>query len=193
LHINLDRCGDFSTYRVCLVQKVEDGNEVSYRRYPGIDRRYACLDFSFKVDCPSDLDCKPAPDCPPKVFPAPEINYLAKDYASFRQLIFDRLALIMPDWQERHVPDIGITLVELLAYVGDYLSYYQDTVATEAYLDTARKRTSVRRHMRLVDYILHEGNNARAWVTVEVEDKGDLTLEPNKFYFITGFAGIKAS
>ena len=72
----------------------------------------------------------------------------------------------MPDWQERHVPDLGITLVELLAYVGDYLSYYQDAVATEAYLDTARKRISVRRHVRLVDYRLHEGCNARAWVTV---------------------------
>ena len=44
----------------------------------------------------------------------------------------------MPDWQERHVPDIGVALVELLAYVGDYLSYYQDAVATEAYLETAR-------------------------------------------------------
>ena len=38
------------------------------------------------------------------------------------------------------MPDLGITLVELLAYVGDHLSYYQDAVATEAYLDTARQR-----------------------------------------------------
>ena len=126
-----------------------------------------CLRFTFKVDCPSDLDCKPAPSCPPEVFPAPAINYLAKDYASFRQLILDRLALIMPDWRERHVPDLGITLVELLAYVGDHLSYYQDAVATEAYLDTARQRISVRRHARLVDYRLHEGCNARAWVAVK--------------------------
>ena len=64
------------------------------------------------------------------------------------------------------MPDLGMTLVELLAYVGDYLSYYQDAVATEAYLDTARQRISVRRHARLVDYRMHEGSNARAWVTV---------------------------
>ena len=101
-----------------------------------------------------------------EVFPAPHINYLSKDYASFRQLIYDRLALTMPDWQEQHVPDIGVTLVELLAYIADYLSYYQDAVATEAYLGTARQRISVRRHARLVDYRIHEGNNARAWVTV---------------------------
>src|SRR5262249_38455350 len=151
-----------------------------------------CVQFTFKIDCPSDLDCKTPPSCPPPTFPAPDINYLAKDYASFRQLVLDRLAVIMPDWQERHVPDLGITLVELLAYVGDYLSYYQDAVATEAYLDTARKRISVRRHARLVDYRLHEGCNARAWVTVWTDS--DLPeLPANEFYFITGFAGIKAS
>src|SRR5512136_2165575 len=75
----------------------------------------------------------------------------------------------MPTWTERHVPDLGVTLVELLAYVGDYLSYYQDAVATEAYLETARQRISVRRHARLGDYALHEGCNARAWVCVETD------------------------
>lgn len=187
LHITLDRFGDFSTYRVCLVQKGKDpaGGGAIDLPYPGIDPRYACLDFSFKVDCPSDLDCQQPPDCPPHVFPAPEINYLAKDYASFRQQIFDRLALIMPDWQERHVPDLGVTLVELLAYAGDYLSYYQDAVATEAYLDTARQRISVRRHARLVDYRLHEGNNARAWVTVWTASDSE-PLHARDFYFITG-------
>jgi hypothetical protein len=203
LRITLDKFGDFSTYRLCLVEPVGDadkpysrgarqGDEAAWRPMSGLDPRYSCLAFTFKVDCPSDLDCKPADDCPPEVFPAPEINYLAKDYASFRQLILDRLALTMPDWRERHVPDLGITLVELLAYVGDHLSYYQDAVATEAYLDTARKRISVRRHARLVDYRMHEGCNARAWVTVHTAN--DLPeIKAKDFYFITGFADIKAS
>ena len=107
--------------------------------------------------------------------PAPEINYLAKDYASFRQLFLDRLALDMPAWTERHVPDLGIALVEALAYTADQLSYYQDAVATEAYLGTARKRISVRRHARLVDYRMHEGCNARAFVTLA--SSNDLSLD----------------
>ena len=78
------------------------------------------------------------PKLPPEpTRPDPDINYLARDYASFRQLILDRLAQIMPGWQERHAADLGITLVEMLAYAGDRLSYYQDAVATEAYLETA--------------------------------------------------------
>src|SRR4030095_14228357 len=81
------------------------------------------------------------------------------------------------------VPDIGIALVEILAYAGDYLSYYQDAVGTEAYLDTARKRISVRRHARLVDYKLHEGCNARTWICLEVGS--ELTLDPSETAFIT--------
>jgi hypothetical protein len=92
--------------------------------------------------------------------------------------------LLMPDWRERHVPDLGVALVELLAYVGDHLSYYQDAVATEAYLETARLRISVRRHARLVDYILHEGSNARAWVTVKT-DGSPMEFDPRQMFFIT--------
>jgi hypothetical protein len=121
--------------------------------------------------------------------PAPDIpeTYLAKDYATFRRLMLDRMALLVPAWRERHVPDVGVMLVELLAYVADQLSYYQDVVATEAYLDTARQRISVRRHGRLVDYVLHEGCNARAFVVVEVEQA--LTQPADKVRFLTTYPG----
>jgi hypothetical protein len=196
MQVWLDRYGDFSAYTLCLVEVDEHRRPIlagerrgrrKYRPLDGFDPRYACLEFSFKAGCPSDLDCKPQDICPPPERDEPEINYLAKDYASFRQLILDRLALIMPDWQERHVPDLGIALVEVLAYVGDHLSYYQDAVATEAYLGTARQRISVRRHARLVDYAMHEGNNARAWVFVEVAD--NLELEPDDTAFVTRLSG----
>ena len=173
LVVELDKYGDFSTYTLRLVG------------VSNIDPRYDHVDFSFKAGCASDLDCAPACDCEPPVLPEPEINYLAKDYASFRQLILDRLAVLIPDWTETHAADLLIMLVEVLAYKGDYLSYYQDAVATEAYLDTARQRISVRRHVRLVDYYLHEGCNARAWVCVEVSP--DLALNPAETAFITGF------
>ena len=172
LVLHLDREGDRSRYTLRLV-----GLE-------GIDPHYASADFSFRIDCASDLDCKPVCDCGPPVLDEPRPNYVAKDYASLRQLILDRFALLMPGWQERHVPDLGITLVEVLAYVGDYLSYYQDAVGTEAYLDTARQRISARRHARLVDYHLHEGNNARAWVRIGV-DVDTPPLAGSQLAFIT--------
>ena len=143
---------------------------------PGTERfdpALSAIQFSFKVGCPSEFDCKPKTVCPPEKLTKPEINYLAKDYPSFRRLMLDRLSIIMPDWRERNPADMQVALVELLAYVGDHLSYHQDAVATEAYLGTARRRVSVRRHARLLDYFLHDGCNARAWVWVEVEPGGD--------------------
>ncbi|HVU70441.1 MAG TPA: putative baseplate assembly protein, partial [Ktedonobacteraceae bacterium] len=98
----------------------------------------------------------------------PEIDYLSKDYASFRQLMLNYLATRIPAWQESSPADIGNVLVELLAYAADYLSYYQDAVATEAYLGVARQRASIKRHTRLLDYVLHEGCNARVWVHMRV-------------------------
>ena len=163
LRVDLDKYGDFSIYTLRLVQNAQNAAPPD-----GIDPLFAAIDFSFKVDCPSDFDCQPRCDCPPAERAEPEINYLAKDYASFRRLMLDRMSVLIPDWRERNPADLGVALVETLAYVGDQLSYQQDAVATEAYLGTARRRVSVRRHARLVDYAMHDGCNARAWVQIQV-------------------------
>jgi hypothetical protein len=178
--VTVDRAGDYSTYTLRVVARDPQGR---WHPHPDFDPRFDRIAFSFKADCPDDLDCKPVAICPPEVEAGPEISYLAKDYESFRRLLLDRLALVMPQWRERHVPDIGIALVEILSYTGDYLSYYQDAVATEAYLATARQRISVRRHARLVDYRLHDGCNARTWICLSTDS--DLSLAAGSFYFIT--------
>jgi hypothetical protein len=164
LTVEVEEPGDFSIYTLSLVRGPHDSAPPDK-----IDPRLASVDFSFKVECPSDFDCAPRHICPPEPRDQPEIDYLAKDYASFRKLILDRTALLVPDWRERNPADLGITLVELLAYRGDQLSYQQDAVATEAYLGSARKRVSLRRHARLVDYFVHDGTNARVWVQLTSE------------------------
>jgi len=174
LVVRLDRRGDHSRYRLRLLD-VQD-----------LDPMYDSVEFSFKAGCPSNLDCASTPTCVDAPPPEPALHYLAKDYASFRRLAMDRLALVSPEWDPLHVPDLGVTLVELLAYAGDYLSYYQDAVATEAYLHTARQRISVRRHARLVDYRLHEGCNARAWVALETAQ--DVDLPASAVVFLSGIA-----
>lgn len=162
LEVHVGRRGDFSTYTLRLVE--------ANGRTPlaELDPPLSSVAFSFKVECDGAFDCKTPRVCPTEERDEPEIDYLAKDYASFRQLMLDRLSVLMPQWRERNPADLGIALVEALAYVGDHLSYQQDAIATEAYLGTARKRASVRRHARLVDYHLHDGANARAWVHFEV-------------------------
>lgn len=163
LTVTVDKRGDFSSYTLRIV-----ASPTGVQPPTGFDPQLSAVDFSFKVDCPSDFDCEQQTECPPAVLVEPELSYLAKDYASFRRLMLDRLSVISPDWRERNPADAQIALVELLAYVGDHLSYYQDAVATEAYLGTARRRVSVRRHARLLNYRMHDGCNARTWVCVEV-------------------------
>lgn len=182
LVLHVDRPGDFSTYTLQLVQA--DGSDLPME---GMDPLLSAVRFSFKVDCPSPFDCQAPAACAPVVAPAPDLNYLARDYAGFRQLMLDRLATLVPDWQEKNAADAGVALVEMLAYVGDHLSYHQDAIATEAYLGTARLRTSVRRHARLVDYFMQEGCSARAWVQLEVQADG--VIVPARTPILGGPAG----
>jgi len=167
LVVRTQEAGDHSIYAFRLV------DAATRRQAPaGFDPLLARVDFSFKVECPSDFDCQPAPVCPEPPADEPEINYLVKDYGTFRRLMLDRLTQLIPAWRERSPADLGVTLVELLAYVADQLSYRQDAVATEAYLGTARRRISARRHARLVDYAMDDGANARAWVQLAVDADG---------------------
>ena len=170
--VRTDSSGDYSAYTLHLVR-----SPTSLAPPPDIDPLLARVLFSFKVECPSDFDCAPSCPCPEEEEDGPAINYLAKDYRSFRRLMLDRMSQTIPQWQERNAADLGVALVETLAYVGDRLSYAQDAVATEAYLGTARLRSSVRRHARLVAYAMHDGANARAWVQVAV-DRGPVVVTP---------------
>lgn len=180
--LRTDSSGDHSAYRLSLV-----ASAASLAPPPGIDPLLSRIAFSFKAECPTDFDCARVRDCPPDPEEAPLIDYLAKDYQSFRRLMLDRMAVTIPQWSERNAADLGVALVELLAYVGDRLSYAQDAVATEAYLGTARRRSSVRRHARLVDYFLHDGCNARVWVHLAVE--GDpVTIGRGQAQFLTRVA-----
>jgi hypothetical protein len=182
LVVRADSSGDFSTYTLRLVASAAREEEPP----TGFDPVCSSVDFSFKVDCPADFDCEPQEECELPELPSPQIDYMAKDYASFRRLMLDRLSVIAPDWKERNPADVVVMLVELLAHAGDSLSYWQDAVATEAYLGTARRRASVRRHARLVDYQMHEGANARAWVWLEVGPGADGAVLPKETMLLTG-------
>lgn len=159
LNIFVDQPGDFSTYLLTVA-------------HADIDPQLAAAPFSFKASCPTDFDCRPDPECLPDLPAEPLLDYLAKDYQSFRRLLLDLIPQRNPRWLERNPADLGVALVELFAHVGDHLSYFQDAVATEAYLDTCRHRISAKRHARLIDYRVHDGRNAWTHVQFEVTSTG---------------------
>jgi hypothetical protein len=190
IQVSVNTWGDFSPYVLRLVNKPADPLALPIP-LDGMDPLLSAVKFSFNPDCQGEFDCAPVSLCPPAPLAEPEIDYLARDYNSFRQLILDRMASIAPGWQERNPADLGVTLVELLAYVGDHLSYRQDAIATEAYLGTARRRISVRRHARLVDYFMHDGCNARVWVQIVVNDNAGVIV-PAHTQLFTQVTGLPA-
>jgi Baseplate J-like protein len=172
LVVRAHAAGDFSTYRLRLVNDATKAARDAFsitEALAGFDPLLAEVEFSFKVECATNINCTPAaPDCAPAAATPPPINYLAKDYVSFRTVILDRLNQLLPNWGGSSEADLGVALAELIAYVGDHLSYQQDAVSTEAYLETARRRVSLRRHALLVDYQVQEGCNARAFVHLDL-------------------------
>ncbi len=147
--------GDFSQYRLRI-------------NHAGVDHYFNDVSFSFKANCESDLDCEPAePNCEvdDKVdFP---INYLARDFSSYRNALFEFASQRYPQWEDRLEADVGVMSAEVISALGDELAFYQDKIAQEAYLETAVQRRSIKRHAQLVDYWPHDGLGAAGWLVVE--------------------------
>ena len=199
LVVQTNKPGDFSTYILRLVnsatQAAGDPFEIT-EVLTGFDPQLAEVKFSFKVGCGPNFDCAPQPsNCSQTLPTPPPINYLAKDYGSFRTLILDRLNQLLPAWGGTSEADLGVALAELIAYKGDYLSYQQDAIATEAYIETARSRVSLRRHARLVDYHVHDGCNARTWIhlTVAADPGVPIFLDRTLTRFYTYAPGMPSS
>ena len=176
--VTLDQAGDFARYTLTLVAVArQHRHRRRPARRPGPGLVLGRLLVQGRVPLTRRLlvrgrlrcdHCEAQPALPAP----PDINYLARDYDGLRQVMLDRLAVLTPDWTERHAADLGIVLSEVLAYAADHLSYQQDAAGTEAYLGTARSRISLRRHARLVDYRISEGASARALVAVTTTADG---------------------
>lgn len=137
------------------------------------------LIFDGKPQC--DLvDCRPPAAAPPQdAIPrqALSIDYLAKDYDSFLRGMLDMLPTRLPGWQTRTEADLGMALLELFAFLGDQLSYYQDRVANEGYLRTAGQYESVRRLLALIDHQLFPGMASKALVKVTTAATRAISLD----------------
>jgi hypothetical protein len=160
LEIETAEPGDFSIYRLTIVDEPK-------RR---IDRFFNGVEFSFKQGCPSVLDCKrPEAECPPEELVDFPVDYLARDFISIRNALLDFASQRYPRWTEKIEADAGVMLAEVMAALGDELSYIQDRYAREAYLETATQRRSLQHHTQLVDYAIHDGLAAGTFLDLTVK------------------------
>lgn len=173
--------GDFSLYTLFI----DDPDS-------RIDPYFNNITFSFKANCPSDLDCAPAdPDCPVEDIVDFPINYQARDFWSFRQALLDFAEERYPDWKDRLEADQGIMLAEVMSALGDEMAYFQDRISREGYLPSVDERRSLLYHSKLVDYHLHEAAGSQAWINVRTLNgmEGDLPTGMN--LWATGDNGLR--
>lgn len=161
LELTVAPIGDYSTYSLVALD-------------PLFDPIFARIEFKFRPGC-FNLNChsggaaNPAPEANPK------IDYLARDYHSFKHLLIGAMMERVPGWQPTSEADLDQVIINLLAARGDELADKQDRVATEAFFPRARKRISLARHARLMDYHIHQGNQAETWIALQVSNSVDLS------------------
>jgi len=158
--------GDYSTYELHAAFADAAGD-------PVIDPLFAAIPFKFRPGCFN-------PNCADRIDkgrPAPEqpvIDYLARDFASIKHVLINAMRTRVPRWEPTSEADLDMAVLDLLAADADELFDYQDRVMQEAYLGLARKRVSLARHARLMDYHIHQGNQSSTWLAVTVA--ANLTL-----------------
>jgi hypothetical protein len=87
------------------------------------------------------------------------LKYRVGTFSTFREAMLEAIAreLALRGLTTRQSDDTAITLLELWAAIADVLTFYQERIANEAFLRTARERDSVLRLARLLDYHLRPG------------------------------------
>jgi uncharacterized phage protein gp47/JayE len=163
LALTVSAPGDFSRYTLTI-------------RSDQLDPFFGSVPFTFKAACPATLDFAARPPAGPgdEAGERVPIDYLAKDFGSFRRALSEFSALRYPAWVERSEADLGVVLMEALAAIADELSYYQDRVAAESTLQTATQRLSVLRHARLVDYEPAPATTATTVLQLDVNRPGTI-------------------
>ncbi len=162
LEITVRQPGDFSLHHLFI----DDAR---------VDPFFNDTQFSFKQGCPSVFDCHE--DCTPEPIESIDypVDYLARDFWSFRRALLDFAAERYPGWSEPLEADEAIMLMEIMAALGDEFAYTQDRYAREAALPTATQRRSRSGLARLVDYLPDPGLAAETelaiWVRAGVGGK----------------------
>ena len=101
----------------------------------------------------------------------PVIDYMARDYDSLLASMRSLIPYKLPEWKDyESEADFGNVLLQLFAHMGDILSYYQDRAANESFLGTARERSSIIHHLRLIGYWLATPAPASTYLDLEVPE-----------------------
>jgi hypothetical protein len=168
--------GDHSPYTIRLLSGGGDPLHPFFHEAP----------FGFYIDCESG-DCRPRPlRALGSIARPPAVDTRNKDFRGFMRMLSEWVRVANPDWADLSPASQERMLMELLAHHGDMLSYYQDRISNEAFIDTASERHSLRQHATLLGYPVFEGEAARTTLAFDVDSAGfvprDLAVENRRVH-----------
>lgn len=122
----------------------------------------------------------------------PVIDYTARDFSGYQTALVAYAALAMPQWTSQVTGDFGMLLVDMMAYIGDTQSYYQDRAANEAFLGTATLPESVIQLSALLGYTPAPALAATTTVTMVSDTSTTASIDiPAATQLVTGFVAAQ--
>lgn len=108
------------------------------------------------------------------------VDYRIGTYGTFRAAMLAEVSRRpeLRSWTARSSDDYGVTLLEMWAYVADILTFYQERIANEAFLRTARLPDSLVYLARMLDYRPAPGVAAAAELAFRLDRDKQVDLEP---------------
>ena len=83
----------------------------------------------------------------------PIINYTARDFRSIKEELITYAQKYYPEtYRDFNEASFGSLMTDMVAYVGDMLSFYADYQANESYLSTAIETESIIKLTRQMGY-----------------------------------------
>lgn len=105
-------------------------------------------------------------------------SYTDKEFDSLKDRLQNLLRSTFPDWTDFSIASFGNILLEMYAFVGDVLTFYQDASARESRIITATQRRNVIALAKLIGYKLPGARAATADVefTLAAPPAADVTI-----------------
>jgi hypothetical protein len=110
-----------------------------------------------------------------------QLKYTSRDYVSIKSDLTDAINAVTSNWTSREESDPGIMLLNLMAYLGDNLSFNMDMQAIEMYLPTVTQRKNIKKILALIGYKVHWYRSALVDVTINNNSVSDIMLDLNVF------------
>lgn len=121
------------------------------------------------------------------------VDYSTRDYEGFRADLIEMLKIKIPEYTDFSSSDAGIVLIELLSHGLDILSYYNDVVANEVFLSTARERESVMKIVGMLGYTMANTTSARFRQLFEITPQEEDFIIPKGFQIKTKKSDVEDS